>query len=268
MQDRVRTLQDSSLRGAEAQTPQDAPLRERRIWALDLARTLAILGMALYHFTYDLAFFGFIPAHLPFSFGWILEARTVASSFLALAGASLFLAHGRGIRWRHYLRRLGWLVAGAAAISLSTWIDDPDRYVFFGILHSIATASVIGLLFLRLPGLVTLSAAVAVLAVFFYLPRVGFDADWLLGLGLSAVLPRSMDFVPLVPWLAPYLAGMGLAQIWHSAGRPRGEAGPLKPAQARRRRIIAWPGRHSLAIYLVHQPLLLGLTWAAAQILR
>ncbi|MGO4855222.1 heparan-alpha-glucosaminide N-acetyltransferase [Phaeovulum sp. W22_SRMD_FR3] len=242
------------------------------MWALDLARTAAILGMALYHFTYDLAFFGFIEPHVPFSFGWILEARIVATSFLGLAGASLVLAHGRAIRWRHFLRRFGWLVAAAAAISLSTWFDDPERYVFFGILHCIAAASLIGLVLLRLPAVLTLAAAVGVLAIWLYLPRVGFDANYLLGLGLSREVPRSMDFVPLVPWLAPYLAGMGIAQLLR--GRARGTAnGPAAPrpapaAQSRLQRVLAWPGRHSLVIYVVHQPLLLGLTWAAAQLLR
>ena len=38
--------------------------------------------------------------------GWKLFARCIASSFLFLAGVSLFLAHGDGIRWRGFWKRL------------------------------------------------------------------------------------------------------------------------------------------------------------------
>jgi len=119
-----------------------------RILALDLARTLALLGMVTFHFTYDLDLFGWVPPYTSVT-GWFwYHARLTAGSFIFLAGVSLWLSHGAGIRWPAFWRR--WVrVAGAAAVvTLATRIAIPDYYIFFGILHSIALSSLLALPFL------------------------------------------------------------------------------------------------------------------------
>lgn len=221
--------------------------------------------MVVFHFTLDLEMFGHIPQGTIGGGGWPILARVVAASFLFLAGASLYLAHGKGIGWRRFGRRLGRLVLGAAAVTGATLVALPDAFIFFGILHSIAAASVIGLAFLRLPARLTLLAAAAVLGVAASVSHPLFDAPPLLWLGLGTVMPVTMDFEPVFPWLAPFLAGIGGAKVAQERGALARLARAEKaapPALAR----LAWPGRHSLAIYLCHQPLLFGgllaLSWA------
>jgi uncharacterized membrane protein len=230
---------------------------ERRIAALDVARTLALAGMVLFHFTRDLEQFGLIAPGTTLAGGWAAFAKAVAGSFLFLAGVSLWVAHGQGIRWRAFLRRLAMLAGAAGLVTLTTWVAMPDAFIFFGILHSIAVASVLGLAFLRLPAPVTLAAGVAVLI----LPQVwrpaAFDVPWLVWTGLSATVPRTLDFEPVFPWFAPFLFGIAFARLAAGAGlMPAPTAAPAAPW-----RWLGWPGRHSLAIYLLHQPVLIGAIW-------
>jgi uncharacterized membrane protein len=235
-----------------------------RIATLDIARTVALIGMATYHFTYDLEMFGYVPPGTAVTGGWAIFARMVAGSFLFLSGVSLYLAHGNGIRWRPFLRRLLVLVAAAALITAGTRYAMPDAYVFFGILHSIAAASVVGLVFLRSPAIATLAVAAAVVFARPYLQTGLFDAPALAWLGLSRWHVRAVDFVPVFPWLAACLAGIAFAKLAASLGL----WGRLRGRMSGTARILGWPGRHSLVIYLVHQPVLIGCLWLVTQALR
>ncbi|MCE5974273.1 DUF1624 domain-containing protein [Sinirhodobacter sp. WL0062] len=240
-------------------TPQS---QTARIHALDLARSFALVGMVIYHSVYDLTWFGVLPAGIATTGFWSYFARTVAGSFVFIAGVSLYLAHGHQFRARAYLRRLGVLALAAAGVSLATYVSDPVRFVYFGILHSIAVSSLIGLAFLRLPSVVSLLGAAVFFAVPYYVIGGAFDHLALVWLGLGAQHPPSMDYEPVFPWAGPFLLGLALAKAADAVGlwqwlRGRGES----------LRWLAWPGRHSLAIYLVHQPILFGLAYLAARAL-
>ncbi|AVA21666.1 DUF1624 domain-containing protein [Rhizobium sp. LEGMi198b] len=242
----------------------DAPQKTPRIGILDTARGVALLAMASYHCTWDFEFFGYLAPGTAET-GWLkIYARVIASTFLFLAGFSLVLANTPEIRWRPYFKRLGMIVAAAAAISIVTFIGMRDGWIFFGILHSIAAASIIGLLFLRLPSFATLLIAALLLIGIvvdnviapFSLHSAVFDVPWLYWLGLSEHLPRSNDYVPVFPWLTPFLFGLGIAQLTTTLGWLRSLA-KLGPG----RNLIARVGRHSLIFYLVHQPVLIGLVY-------
>jgi len=237
----------------------------RIVW-LDLARSAALVGMAIYHFRYDLAMYGVAPVEPLMAGFWPWLARIVAGSFLLLAGFSLVLGHGRGIRWRGYWIRQGQIAAAAALITLVTYFAVHDAFIFFGILHMIFTAGLIGLAFLRAPGWVSALAAALVVLVAMRVSGGVFDWPVLWFLGLAEVQVFSVDFEPVFPWLAPYLAGMALAQ-WAVAGGLIARLRAAAPAP-RWARVLAWPGRHSLIIYLLHQPVLIGLLILALMVLR
>jgi len=255
-------LQQQSMTLDQKQQQDRAPAVSR-IEAIDLARGAALVAMAIYHFTWDLEFFGYADPGLTAHGGWKLFARSIASSFLFLAGVSLVLAHGKGIRWNGFLRRLAMVAGAALAISIVTYIAVPGGFIFFGILHEIALASLIGLAFLRLPAVLTLAVAVAVIAAPHFLRSAFFDHPFWWWLGLSSVDPRSNDYVPLFPWFGAVLAGIGAAKLAQAAGL-FGRLGALHPGSWSRPLQLA--GRHSLAVYLIHQPVLIACVWAFSHV--
>lgn len=240
------------------------PLRGR-VAAIDAARGLALVAMAIYHFTWDLEFFGYVPQGMTAVGGWRLFARLIAGSFLFLVGVSLVLAHGNEIRWRALIKRLAMIIAAAAAITVASRFATPDRYIFFGILHCIAVATIIGLVFVRAPALISALAGVAIILFAPDLADPRFNHPLLLWLGLSTETVQSNDFVPIFPWFGPVLLGMAAARVavdrkWIPwvASIYRG-SGPVNGA-------LLFAGRHSLAFYLIHQPVLVAAVYAASLI--
>lgn len=234
-------------------------MRDRIIW-LDVARTLAIAGMVIYHFCYDLVIFGLLEPALVTTGPLRSLAILVAASFIALAGVSLQVAQGSGIRWASFLRRLAVLVVAAVVISALTYVWVPNSYIFFGILHAIALFSVLGLAFLWLPFWVCTAAAVGVFVLPSNVSLSVFDYPLMNWSGLGTYIPPSLDYEPIFPWFAAFLLGMTAAKLM--AGTRLLAARPVQGNW----RLIAWPGQRSLWVYLAHQPVLIALIWLAIQL--
>ena len=215
--------------------------------------------MFAFHLVFDLQMFGHLPygtTATPF-FYW--HARIVAGSFIFLSGVSLWLAHGQGIRWPAFWRRWIKLTAAAALVSVATYAAFPAYFVYFGILHSLALSSLIGLMFLRLPVLAIAATGAAIMAASYALPSEAFNAPLLRFLGLATIPAETVDFEPVFPWTGPFLLGLAAAKLASRLRLWPALALPDRPLT----RALAWPGQHSLLIYLLHQPVLFGLIWAA-----
>jgi uncharacterized membrane protein len=237
-------------------------------WAmLDAARGLAVLAMVVFHLIWDLGHFGYIEASIPWSAPVRAFGHSIAFSFLFIAGLSLSLAHRREFRPRAFWRRLA-IVAGAAAlVSAGTYVAFPTALVFFGILHCIAAASLLSVPFLFLPWPAALAAGVLFFVAPWWLASPAFDSKWLLWLGLSTIEPSTLDWRPLFPWAGATLLGVGAGGFllsrfhrngggvsegsWRSGSGMGSESGP--------REWLPFLGRHSLPIYLGHQPLLFAI---------
>ncbi len=228
-----------------------------RLLSVDLARSAALFCMVVFHFMRDLEMFALVPAGTTLSGGWALFARLIAGSFLFLSGVSLVLAHRKGFRADAWVRRIAVIAAAAALVTVGTYIAFPTRFVYFGILHAIAVCSLLGLPFLFAPAWVAGLGVVGILWLSSTFGRALFVTPWLAWTGLGASVPPAFDFIPVVPWLAAVLAGIAVAKVIRlpDIARP--------PSIVRR---LAWPGRHSLVVYLVHQPVLIALVWFIAQV--
>ena len=244
--------------GAASQHP-DALTGIPRIALVDWLRGAALIGMAVFHFAYDLEYFGLEARGYTDQPHWRHFATSVAASFLFLAGASLGLAHPYGARWQPWRRRLATVVLAALAITVVTWFATPEVFIFFGILHMIAFASVAGLAFVRSAWWWPAVAAVAVLAIDHSIHLEVLDGPVWYWIGLSSVTPVTSDFRPVFPWLAPALLGMAAAKLSVRPDWLRVLARPKLDGGAGRG--LRFLGRNSLLCYLLHQPVLFALFW-------
>jgi uncharacterized membrane protein len=238
-----------------------------RLWELDVARTVAIAMMVAFHASYDVDFLAPGLGVEPRAGGLKLLQVATGSLFLALAGVSFTVsaarARERGLGGRALLlrqwRRAGEVLAAALAVSAVTWLLLGDGYVRFGILHLIAAGLFLAPFAVRL-GAWNLALAAALVLAGRWTEGVVSDVPGLLPLGIRPAEARvGVDWYPLVPWLAPFLVGLWAGGRLYPAGR-RGAWGGWLPVPRRRAAALAGaPGRHSLAIYMVHQGVLLPL---------
>ena len=231
----------------------------KRLVALDNARSAALMGMVAFHLVFDLQMNGLVPYGTTATTFFYWHARLVAGSFLLLSGVSLWLAHETRLNWPGFWRRWIKLAAAAALVTVATYAALPDYFVYFGILHSLALCSLIGLGFLRLPALVTAGVGLGVMACSYILPSVSFNTPLLRFVGLATIPAETVDFEPIFPWVGPFLLGLAAAKLASRYGLWPKIALP----NSRLTRALSWPGRHSLGFYLIHQPVLLGLIWVA-----
>jgi uncharacterized membrane protein len=234
-----------------------------RFAVIDVARSVAFAAMVVFHSAFDLSMLHLAPIDIN-GIGWRSFAKLIASTFLFLSGISLAIAHSSGFRATAYFRRLAILVGAAALVTLATWYALPEEFIFFGILHSIAVASLVGFLFLRAPAAATLAAAVIVFAAPKLFTSPVFDAPALVWLGFGTIPPATVDFEPVFPWLSPFLLGMATAQF----GLARFARSPLANWRPKVSigRALAFTGRHSLPIYLAHQPIIFGTLMLVARL--
>lgn len=231
-----------------------------RLAGLDAARGLAVLAMFAYHLIWDLGHFRYIDPAFPYAPAFKAFGHAIAAAFLFVAGLSLVLAHRGGLRRRAFWRRLATIAGAALLVSAGTYAAFPKSWVFFGILHCIGAASLLALPFLRAPWPAAAAAALAAGAAPLFFASPIFDAPALQWVGLSTVVPLTNDYRPLLPWSGALLLGVAAGRLW------RAGAGPHAPPPPRSGRTLRFLGRHSLALYLLHQPLFFAVLGAAALI--
>jgi len=229
-----------------------------RIAGLDALRGLAIVAMVAYHFCFDLRFFGVTRSDFEHDPRWLAARTLILSSFLLIAGISAMLAHRQPLPAARWLRHVAIIAGAAVLVSLASYAVFPQSFIWFGVLHAIAMSLVVARPLVARP-LAAAIVGVVVIAAGLMLSDAAFDNRYLGWLGFMTRKPVTEDYVPLFPWTGVLLLGIAAGHALVRANfAPLARPGRLPPA-------LQWLGRHSLVVYLVHQPLLMGLLWFATR---
>ena len=221
-----------------------------RYLQLDFIRGVAILLMMVFHLCFDLNNFHFIDIDIYNREGrdWFYFRMIILTLFISCVGMSLALANEEKIDIHKVLKRFIQLSFFSVLITVASYITFPQTWIYFGVLHFIALASVMALLFVRFEWIALILGTVIV--ALFNLDII--NMHWLYALVKEVLhLPvRTEDLVPLLPWFGVVLIGIFI-------GKKRLFLFPL-PSN-RFTEFISLSGKHSLVIYLLHQPLFFGI---------
>lgn len=214
---------------------------------LDFIRGFAIILMIVFHISFDLNNFHFIDINIYHSKDWFHFRMVIVTLFILGVGISLSLAHQSDINTHKVLKRFVVLASNVLLITVATMIVFPSSWIYFGVLHFITFASLVALLFLRLEFLNLLIGGVIV--VLFNLKLI--NMHWLFEF-LQPILHLPLhteDLVPLTPWFGVVLIGIfiGKKRLFLFSLPENGVTN-----------FIGILGKHSLLIYMAHQPLFFG----------
>lgn len=220
-----------------------------RIDELDSLRATALVMMLVLNFVTDLNHFGIMNTETGDQWWWL--ARIAASLFVGISGVSYFLAHRLEYDFTKTSGRTKRLIFWAFVITIITYIFEPSAYVRFGVLHLLALASIVAFPVARKP-----EFALGIGLILLIIP-LSSNSN-LVWLGLRETGFLAVDYFPLNPWLGIFFIGLALASRIYPEGKPLTE--------------IQWPerwlwfGRNTLTIYVIHQPILIGLLVLTGQV--
>jgi uncharacterized membrane protein len=224
-----------------------------RIRAIDALRGTAICMMIVYHAAFDLNWFHIISADFNHDRFWLSFRDLIVSSFLLLVGVSLALASRAGISPNRFWRRIALVGACAMLVTVGSYVTFPKTFITFGILHCIVVSSILGWPLVRFPrAALIVGIVVIVVGVAIGLPL--FDLPWLNWVGLMTHKPATEDYVPLLPWFGVVLVGVSIG-CWLLQRHMH----DLRQISRASPKWLTWLGRHSLLVYMIHQPILVGL---------
>ena len=224
-------------------------------WA-DALRGIFILMMVVYHFVFDLHYFGVISQNVSEG-AWTIFSHLIQFGFFGLVGFSLHLSYRRsGYRpfLKRQFKRAGLVLLVALAISLATTFALPGGAIWFGALHFIAVAIALGAVLIPYPMILALSV-IPIYLLGEWFADLSVSHLWLLPLGIVPVNYGSLDYFPLFPWLSLVFLGILVAHWMEKRSLLR------NPQKLPRIHSLEFLGRHSLLIYVLHQPILFGGLW-------
>ena len=246
------------------ETPSTKKTPAGRYALLDELRGLDLISMMLYHGCWDLIFLFGVQADWYYAAPGRFWQQSICWIFILLSGFCVPLGH-------HTLRRGAIVFGGGALVTAVTLLFMPGDRVVFGVLTMLGSAMILTALLEPVLKKIPPAGGILMSALLFMLTR--YIAYGYIGVGRWIVmLPDALyanyltaffgfmpwwfystDYFPLMPWIFLFWVGYFLH---HIIGRERME--PLRRSVCPP---LGWLGRHSLLLYLLHQPVIYGVLY-------
>lgn len=234
--------------------------KKTRIWELDAFRGICIIGVIIVHAVYDMTVIFGADIKVPEFYYFIKDYGSVL--FILLSGICVTLG-------RNSLKRgavvLGFGLVITLVMAVLTHID-PYSFgnVYFGVLHLLGVCMLIFPLFKKLPlWASSLLAIVCVLLGFYFDTLRTENITPLVVLGIKNYGFFNVDYFPLFPNLGYFLIGSVMGRTLY---KNKQSLLPRFPCENWLCRFFTLCGRHSLWIYLLHQPLVYAMLYLAFKV--
>ncbi len=226
---------------------------KKRYHLLDMLRGICIILVVIYHIIYNLSeVFGGRYAFFR-SDGMNVFRDCFVGVLIVISGISCSLSRSnlnRGIK----TLGCGLLITAVTAIAM------PSELITFGILHFFGICMLLYSGLARFFAKVPITVGTITAFVLYFLTKNifysvhGLPKSFLLYvLGFNTGF-YSADYYPLLPWIFLFFVGCFLGRLFKENMVPRiFEANPIKP--------LSFIGRHTMLIYLIHQPIIFGGMW-------
>lgn len=239
---------------------------KNRICFLDELRGLAVIAMVLYHILYSMSFIFALEFSYPAMRAVIPYEPAIPITFISICGICCSFSKSN-------LKRGVILLGISFGITLVTCIIMPEQAILFGILHFLSIALIIYALLQKpishIPPFAGLCICLALFIICFNIPKgyIGFEPFYCIQLpkqlyqlyALSFIGFPSSDFIssdyfPIFPYIFLFFGGAFAGRILKLKGVPRWMYKKLCPP-------LDFIGRHALIIYIVHQPVIIGVLY-------
>ena len=229
--------------------------RNARVNEVDILRGMAIVLMVIFHFCYNLAAFDWLDISTNKDIEWRVFRAVIVSGFLLAVGMSSYLVYSKHVNLIKLSKTVAKLITVALLLTVGSLFMYPNAWVYFGIIHFIAVALPISVIFARFPT-VALIIGVACLAAY-HLDWISMRPIWLWSIEHLSIPRKTTDLVSFIPWISPVLIGI---YLMHKS------LFNIKISENVISNKLALLGRHSLAIYLIHQPIMYGAMLAISKL--
>ncbi len=233
-----------------------------RILFLDILRGLAVLAMIIYHFFWDLGFFGYIDFSIATTGIGLMFAQIIGASFILISGFALNLSSLSKKFQSKFFWRFIKLLSLSFLISFVTLIFDKNNFIFFGILHLLAFCSLLGFILIKAKNTYLIFLILVIVALI-STTNIKFDLPiYMSWIGLNVTLPVTNDFYPVIPWILYFLLGLWLGNVLTPTELSSWKWSSNKNElliNGRIVKVLLLSGRNSLLIYILHQPIFFSL---------